>query len=144
MRPTGGSAGRSQLRSARLIRPIRCAPEDTVTTRSVIFGSSRLVSAKCPRWFTPSCISNPSAVRPNGTAITPALLIKTSNGSVVSAANARTESRLARSSRRISAPPGISAAARSPLAVSRTAKITSPPAPARIRAASNPMPLLPR
>ena len=113
-----------------------------MTTRSVIIGNSRLVNANGPRWFTPICISNPSAVRPNGSAMTPALLIKTSNGSVVSAANARTESRLARSSRRTSAPSEISAAARSPLAVSRTAKITFAPAPARIRAASKPMPLL--
>ena len=42
---------------------MRCAPEATTTTRSRTWGSSRLVSAKWPRWFVPSCISKPSLVR---------------------------------------------------------------------------------
>ena len=44
---------------------------DIVATRlpgvRVSSGSSRAVSAKCPRWLTPSCSSNPSAVRPSST-----------------------------------------------------------------------------
>ena len=47
-------------------------------------GSSRLVSAKWPRWLVPICISNPSAVRCSGTFITPALLISTSTSPVQS------------------------------------------------------------
>ena len=40
--------------------------------------SSRVVNTKCPRWLVPNCISNPSVVRANGHAITPALLIRRS------------------------------------------------------------------
>ena len=40
--------------------------------------SSKRVSSKCPRWFVPNWISKPSAVRPNGVNITPALFISTS------------------------------------------------------------------
>ena len=68
--PVGPPAPRSrrcsQLRSSRSIPPVRWAPEETVTTRSVTCGSSRLVSAKWPRWFVPNCSSKPSAVRPCG------------------------------------------------------------------------------
>ena len=40
-------------------------------------GTSSLVNSKCPRWFVPNCVSKPSAVRPNGVNITPALFIST-------------------------------------------------------------------
>ena len=60
------------------------------------------MSAKCPRWFVPSCSSNPSVVVWRfGTAITPALLINRSTGRPspsIDAANASIEARLARSS----------------------------------------------
>jgi hypothetical protein len=54
----------------------------TVTTRAAgarsSAGSSCAVNAQCPRWSTPSCISNPSTVRRCGIAITPALFTRTS------------------------------------------------------------------
>ena len=41
-------------------------------------GRRRFTSRKCPRWFVPNCVSNPSAVRPSGVAMTPALAMITS------------------------------------------------------------------
>ena len=58
------------------------------------------------------------------------------------APNARTESRLARSSARTSVSPWVASAAARPFAMSRTANTTRAPAPARARAVANPMPLL--
>ncbi len=53
-----------------------------VTTRSVIKGKSRLVSAKGPRWFVPICSSKSSIVRKAGAIMMPALLISTSRSPV--------------------------------------------------------------
>src|SRR5580765_1807077 len=121
--------------------PRRCIPDETVTTRSVMAGSSRLVSAKWPRWLVPICISKPSAVLACGIAITPALLISTSIRPDQSSANALTDSSEARSSRRTSLAPPTSAAACRPLASSRTASTTRAPAPASASAACLPIPL---
>ena len=132
---------RSHWRSSKSIVPIRCPVEETVTTRAAMRSSSRLVSAKCPRWFVPNWSSKPSTVRDSGGTITPALLISRSTSPCQSAANARMEPRLARSSGRTSAP-GMPAAAASPFVVSRTARTTCAPAPASARAAARPMPEL--
>src|SRR4051812_35640689 len=121
---------------------MRCAPDATLTTRSRICGSSRLVSAKWPRWLVPICISKPSLVCDCGRAMTPALLTRMWRSPSHASANARTEERSARSSDRTSTVPGISLAARSPLAVSRTASVTRAPARASSRAAIFPMPEL--
>ena len=112
-----------------------------MTTRSVIFGSSRLVSAKWPRWLVPVCISKPSLVRDSGTAMTPALLISTSIWPSNPSAKACTEDRSARSSFCTSVSPAIAPAAVLPFEVSRTASTTRAPAPASSRAATSPMPL---
>ena len=40
----------------------------------------RLTSTKWPRWLVPNWVSNPSAVLPNGQAMTPALAMTRSNG----------------------------------------------------------------
>ena len=61
-------------------------------------GSSRAVSAKWPRWFTPNCISAPSPVRASSIAMSPALLTSRSSRPERPAANAATLSRSARSS----------------------------------------------
>src|SRR4051794_4733188 len=121
---------------------MRWAPEATVTTRSRTCGSSRLVSAKVPRWFVPIWSSNPSFVRRSGTAITPALLTRTSRSPSQASAKACTEARSARSSPRTSVLPGIEAAASRPRVRSRTASTTCAPARPRARAAARPMPLL--
>ncbi len=122
--------------------PLRCSPDETVTTRSVTFGSNRFVSAKCPRWLVPNCISKSSAVRAAGMAITPALLISTSMLPSRFSANSRIEARSARSNRRTSVLPEREAAARSPRSVSRTAITTRAPARASSRVVTNPRPLL--
>src|SRR5882757_639387 len=124
-----------------LILPSRCIIDDTVTTRSVTFGSSRLVSAKWPRWLVPIWLSNPSLVCAYGTAMMPALLTRTSTLSTPSA-NARTDARSCRSSWRISTSPVIPDAAASPLAVLRTASTTLAPTRASSRAVTSPRPLL--
>ena len=131
-----------QLRSSSEIEPPRCAPEATVTTRSVTCGSSRLVSAKWPRWLVPICNSKPSTVRLSGVLITPALLINMLSSPCQLSAKARTEARSARSSRRTSQSPGTDSAAAAPLARSRTAKTTRAPASASARAVGSPIPLL--
>lgn len=46
---------------------------------TIIKSSNKLVNKKCPKWFTPNCISKPSLVFEFGVLITPALLISTSN-----------------------------------------------------------------
>lgn len=56
-------------------------------------GTRSRVSSKCPKWFVPICISNPSCVRSNGVNITPALFISTwitGVSSGIAAAAART------------------------------------------------------
>ena len=121
------------------MRPSRCPPLETVTTRSLIRSSSRPVSAKCPRWLVPICSSKPSLVRRNGVAITPALL--TSTAISRPAANSRTEARSAKSRRSTSVLPGIPAAARSPLPMSRQASTTCAPARASSVAVTAPNPL---
>src|SRR3954453_16234773 len=122
--------------------PARCAPEATVTTRSVTCGSSRLVNAKWPRWLVPNCSSKPSAVRPAGTIMIPALLTRTWSGPVQASANARTEARSARPRGGPSTRPGISAAAARPRSRSRTARTTEAPAVARACAVARPRPLV--
>jgi AcrR family transcriptional regulator len=122
--------------------PMRWAPEATVTTRPRTRSSSRLASAKWPRWLVPNCSSKPSAVRPKGGTITPALLISSSISPSHEEANSRTEARLARSSARTSVSPGIAAAAARPRSRSRTASTVRAPARASACAAARPMPLL--
>src|SRR6476646_2650214 len=118
-----------------------CMPDDTVTTRSVILGSSRLVSAKWPRWLVPIWLSKPSTVCAYGTAMMPALLTSTSTPSTPSA-NERTDARSCRSSLRTSTSPVMVAAASSPLVVLRTARIVLAPTRASSRAVIRPRPLL--
>src|ERR1700730_75894 len=114
--------------------------DDTVTTRSVIFGSSKLVSAKWPRWLVPIWLSNPSTVCACGTAMMPALFTSTSAPSIPSA-KARTDARSCRSSLRTSTSPVMGAAAWVPLSLLRTAKIVWPPTRANSPAVTNPRPL---
>jgi NAD(P)-dependent dehydrogenase (short-subunit alcohol dehydrogenase family) len=89
-----------------------------------------------PRWLAPNWVSNPSAVLPNGQAMTPALAMTRSNGlpsSTSASAHARTLWSDARSSSTSSSPPPFSAAACTPavaalaLLRSRTAPTTSAP-----------------
>src|ERR1700736_3416140 len=115
--------------------------DDTVTTRSVVFGSSKLVSAKWPRWLVPISLSNPSTVCACGTAMMPALFTRTSAPSIPSA-KARTDARSCRSSLRTSTSPVIVAAAWVPLSTLRTAKIVLAPTRANSLAVTNPRPLL--
>src|SRR3954452_4546697 len=133
------------------MRPIWWAPLDIVTTRapgrSSSAGSSSPVSAKWPRWFVPSCISNPSAVVRRGSAITPALLKSRSRSPSHALANSRTDARSARSRRATSmaasgASDPIRAAASSPLPASRTASVTAAPWRASCKAIWSPRPLL--
>src|SRR3954453_16271768 len=123
------------------MRPKRWGPDDTVTTRSPMCCSSRLVRAKCPRWLVPNCSSKPSAVLPCGTAMIPALLIRTSSAPDQPSAKARALSSDARSSARTSHVPGKAAATRSPLATSRTASTTCAPARVGSRAVTATRPL---
>src|SRR5215213_4535002 len=118
------------------------ALDETVTTRSVICGSSRFVSANGPRWLVANCSSKPSAERPSGTAMIPALFTKTSMGCCHFSANSRTDVRLARSSGQTSTSPCMSAAARRPRSSSRTAKITRAPLRTSAAAVTRPIPLL--
>ena len=90
----------------------------------------------------PNCSSKPSAVRDSGGIITPALLISRSMSPSQPAANARTESRLDRSSSRTSVIPVIDVAAVRPFSVFRTASTTRAPLAASALAAARPMPLL--
>ena len=88
----------------------------------------------------PICISNPSTVRRNGTAITPALFTRTSTFSVASA-KARTDDRSERSNLRTTALGPMSAATASAFVVSRQARTTSAPALPSARATTSPSPL---
>src|SRR5438876_3639246 len=137
------------------MRPMRCAPLLTVTTRAssrpAIRSSSRPVSAKWARWLVPNWSSNPSLVSCRGwAAMTPALLMSRSRPSCALAnhsANPRTEARLPRSSEPTSisalgTPAWIARAASAPFSALRTARTTRAPARASSRAAKKPMPLL--
>src|ERR1700758_5490405 len=110
----------------------------------------RLTNTKWPRWLVPNCVSKPSAVRPNGVAITPALAITTSKGSPFASnasAQARTLFMLARSSSTTSKLPPLAAASLRTCSVaafafgkSRAAPTTCAPCAARERAVSTPSP----
>ena len=85
--------------------PRRCSDELTVTTRgsaaAARMSSSSPVSAKWPRWLPANWISCPCGLSDRGGIITPALLTSTSTAcpsACSPSANARTESRSARSS----------------------------------------------
>ena len=119
-RSSGSSGGRRSGCRRRSRGPVLWAVLDSVTTRASsrpsISGSSRLVSAKWPRWLVPNWSSKPSAVWRRGGAITPALLISRSRPSWLAAkrsANDRTEARLARSSSSSSGLGPVAAAATS-------------------------------
>ena len=71
--------------------------------------SSRPVRAKWPRWLVPSCISKPSAVLRYGSAITPALLSRTSSAGGRRAAPSAAR-RMSAEARRGRAPPAPSLA----------------------------------
>ena len=111
-----------------------------MTTRSVTCGSSSPVRAKGPRKLVPQWLSNPSTVRANGTAMTPALLTRTSIRPSHSEANARTEASEPRSSSRTSAPSPISTRAASAFSRLRQAMTTRAPLRANAFDASSPMP----
>jgi hypothetical protein len=108
------------------------------------------VSAKWPRWFTASCISNPSSVRRSGMAITPALLTRMSIlgwPAAIWAAASRTERWDARSSDCSSSDASgtsswIDFRAASALPWSRAAITTWPPLRASSLATSSPRPPL--
>ena len=77
-------------------------------------GRSRFTSTKWPRWLVPNWVSKPSAVRPSGVAITPALAMITSRRSwsaSTPSVNARTEASDARSTSRSSTAAPVAAAA---------------------------------
>ena len=122
---------------------MRCAPEDSVTTRSPIRGNSRLVSAKWPRWLVPICSSKPSVVRPLGRGHDAGVV----DQHVEVAVPVRRERahRGEVGSGRAGAPrscPVTVAAAASPLARSRTASTTWAPAAPSALASARPRPLL--
>ncbi|SKU91663.1 Uncharacterised protein [Mycobacteroides abscessus subsp. abscessus] len=137
----------------RLLRPCACATLPSEITRGASAassdGSSASVSTKWPRWFTPICISNPSAVRCNGIAMTPALFSSTSMvGAWVRMASAadRTDARLVRSNSTSAwsafrpRARTLSRAAR-PVCWLRQASTTRAPARASASAATRPRPL---
>src|ERR1700733_3608664 len=110
--------------------------------RPRIWGSSRLVSAKWPRWLVPNWSSKPSGVRVSGTCMMPALLIRTSMGSCHDDAKARTDDRELRSSSRTSVSLAMPFATARPLAGLRTASTTCAPAWASASAVALPSPLV--
>src|SRR5882757_2332582 len=110
--------------------------------RPRIWGSSRLVSAKCPRWLVPNCSSKPSAVRASGTCMMPALLMRTSIGPCHDDAKACTDDRELRSSSRTSVSLAMAFATACPLAGLRTASTTCAPAWASASAVALPSPLV--
>ncbi len=85
----------------------------TTTRAPAVFasvGSSKVLSAKQPRWLTPNCSSKPCLVRVSGGRITPALLMSASmRGScAASSAAARALARSAWSSgRKATSAPGV-------------------------------------
>mmetsp|Transcript_33225 Transcript_33225/g.84669 ORF Transcript_33225/g.84669 Transcript_33225/m.84669 type:complete len:239 (+) Transcript_33225:258-974(+) len=149
--PQGVYLRSTKLRSADSTEPIVCAVDATVTTRpsSSMSGSSRRVSAKCPRWLVPICSSKPCLVFCCGVAMTPALFSSSETRPsfcAISRQAALTESRSARSSFCTRARPAaapISASARSPAASSRQASTTKHPTSSSALADSAPMPELP-
>ena len=106
--------------------------------------------SKWPRWLVANWDSKPCGVTRRGGNITPALLMSTSTpmpSRRIAAANARTESRSARSSGRNSTAAAgcaalIRATASRPFAWLREAITTRPPWAASSRLVSNPRPLL--
>ena len=101
----------SRLRLSKLGSAKRCAEEVRKMAREGSsevadarrFGLRRLKRRKCARWLVPNWISKPSAVRPSGQAMTPALAMKILSILDLerkSAAQARTLSRELRSSDR--------------------------------------------
>src|SRR6202022_4434409 len=110
--------------------------------RSRIWGSSRMVSAKWPRWLVPNCSSKPSAVWASGTCMMPALLIRTSTGPRHDDAKARTDDRELRSRSRTSVSLAMPSATACPLAGLRTASTTCAPAWASASAVALPSPLV--
>ena len=119
-------------------------PRTRSTTRSRDVRAAGGWSARSGRggWCRSASRSRPRCGA-RGTAMTPALLMRTSRSPSQASANARTEAEVGevelRAPRRR---PSIDAAAASPLAVSRTASTTRAPARASSRAAARPMPLL--
>lgn len=131
----------------------RWARLDVTTTRDpgvcASLGRSSAVSAKPPRWLTPSCSSKPCVVRISGGIITPALLMSASmRGAVIACpAAARTLARSARSSgRNARSAPGwvcrMCAIAASAFDRSRHASRTRAPRAASTRDVSRPRPVL--
>ena len=108
----------------------------------------RFMKTKWPRWFAPNCISNPSTVRAQSIAITPALATMPSSpsqDSMISLVNVRTLASDARSTMRMSSRASgtvfrIIVAAACPLPRERTAMIMAAPRAARTRAVSWPSP----
>lgn len=137
-----GLYGRSShWRPSKSMCAMRCASEETVTTRLVTRSSSRFVSAKCPRWWTPNWSSKPSVVCRNESVIVPALLTRMSTALSIPAAKSRIDSSEARSSGRTSTAPLISAAAAWPLSWSLTARMSRAPLATSAAAAARPIPL---
>ncbi len=129
--------------------------EDTDTKRpscAIVFSASKPASKKCPKWFTPICISKPSRVsRRVGGAMMPAFRIKASifmPSSAIDAAPARIDAMSLKSNCTQCAAPlrpaafSISLAAASARAMSRHAIMICPPCAAKTFAASSPMPEL--
>src|SRR5258705_6224900 len=110
--------------------------------RPRIWRSSRLVSAKWPRWLVQNCSSKPSTVRASGTCMMPALLIRTSMGPCHDDAKACTDDRELRSSSRTSVSPAMASATACPLAGLRTASTTWAPARATASAVALPSPVV--
>ena len=122
--------------------PARPAPPSSA-------GSRCAVNAQCPRWSTPSCISNPSTVVRCGIAITPALFTRRSTRSCP----ASTFSRSSRHHRQVAEVQRhdlerrrrvplarIRASAAAVFDGSRAARTTCAPAPASASAVWNPSP----
>mmetsp|Transcript_14543 Transcript_14543/g.43974 ORF Transcript_14543/g.43974 Transcript_14543/m.43974 type:complete len:224 (-) Transcript_14543:257-928(-) len=134
-----------------------CATDDsTITLDGVLcdrsFGSNAVVSAKCPTWLVPQCISNPSLVNERGTNITPALRMRKSmDASFCSWRDSwRTLLRSARSScfttidpLRVPVLEAIRLATASPAASSLLVMMTLAPAQASACTVSAPIPLFP-
>ena len=150
---TGRTAVRSKLTSSRTTSLNRCPADVRLTIRAgppASSGRSRFTSTKWPRWLVPNWVSKPSAVRPSGVAMTPALAMMTSSRSwsaSTPSVKARTDARDARSTARSStSAPRAAAASRtgtaacSPFARSRTPSTTLPPCAATTLAVSWPSP----
>src|SRR5262245_7831858 len=131
---------------------MRWPPELVFTTRAGAplrsAGASSAVSRKWPRWFVANCISQPSAVRASGQAITPALLSRrwrTECSASQPFAKARTLSGRSSASERTSRDADgcaarIEAATDSAFFVSRAVSVTAAPRAASARDVSAPSP----